>query len=1008
MSCDYDKIRNENILEYGQGTRHLSFLGRLYSDRTHFLFELLQNAEDADASQILFHLFEDRLEVKHNGRLFDEKDVRGVCGVGAGTKAEDLTQIGKFGIGFKSVYAYTSTPEIHCGDESFCIKSYVRPYQIDKKQIDDPWTTLFIFPFNNTGIDQDTACDEIAKRLVDLRARTLLFLRKINEVVYLLPDSSTGFYKRETTEKGSARQVVVKGENGDLSESERWLVFHRPVLVPESTEKVYVEIAFHMDLKKDKTQSIIKLRNAPLVVYFPTDKTTGFGFLAQGPYRTTPSRDNTPKDVDWNIKLVNETAILVAEALRSLKKMKLLTISVLETMPINMDYFPEDSMFRPIATKVQEVLTKEKLLPTAEGAYVSGNNAKIARGSDLRSLLKKKQLRSLYNSSKAIKWLSGEITQDRTPDLRAYLIDQLEIDELTPEGFARLLTVEFLEQQNDEWVTEFYGFLIGQEALWRAPRFRGYVGGPLRSKSIIRLHDGTHQMPFDEEGIPSVFLPPASETDFPVVKRDIANDENARDFLKRLGLSEPDIFDEIVEKVLPKYDQLEQSQPSEQEHYSDLKKILDALCSDSEEGKKKILSAAEKRPFLRAKNSDGNITFKEPKEIYLKTEELKKYFSATSDVWFIDEPEQLVSDYQKTIQLLGVARLPRKIKFYGELPANLRERSTEPETINNFQLHGLRNYLSVLNAIDDMEYFEKESILLWRILEELLESDSDLFRGYYSWYYYKKRSKRFDNSIIRTLREEPWIYTRKGIKKPFEIDYDDLFEEFQQSLDLMDALGIGQTSRDNEKTEQQKKVELASELGTSIEDIDFITKHFAEFEKFKAEILTRDSRPEFPKKRVLNPERRKEKLLEQLESAPQKKYEKKERSNRTSREQIDPDPLLEVYYTFDDGKMYCQICKKEMPFKKRDEKYYFESVEVLTKEYIKKEHDSGFIALCPLCAAMYKEFIKKDSEKMTQLAQTVKSSEKLEIPLSLGELETTLQFVESHLFDLRIILSMSM
>ena len=57
MPTDYDKIREENIEEYGKGTRHLSFLSTLYTDRTHFVFELLQNAEDAGASRILFSLY---------------------------------------------------------------------------------------------------------------------------------------------------------------------------------------------------------------------------------------------------------------------------------------------------------------------------------------------------------------------------------------------------------------------------------------------------------------------------------------------------------------------------------------------------------------------------------------------------------------------------------------------------------------------------------------------------------------------------------------------------------------------------------------------------------------------------------------------------------------------------------------------------------------------------------------------------------------------------------------
>ena len=69
MPSDYSKIREDNIREYGEGTRHLSFLGQLYTDRTHFIFELLQNAEDAGASKILFKLLDDGLEVSHDGRL---------------------------------------------------------------------------------------------------------------------------------------------------------------------------------------------------------------------------------------------------------------------------------------------------------------------------------------------------------------------------------------------------------------------------------------------------------------------------------------------------------------------------------------------------------------------------------------------------------------------------------------------------------------------------------------------------------------------------------------------------------------------------------------------------------------------------------------------------------------------------------------------------------------------------------------------------------------------------
>ncbi len=127
MPADYERIRDENVARYGWDTAVLDLLGHLYSERTHFIFELIQNAEDAGATALAFELFDDRLEVRHDGRPFTEADVRGVSGVGQSGKSGDLTTIGQFGIGFKSVYAYTTSPRVHSGAEHFRIDHYVRP-----------------------------------------------------------------------------------------------------------------------------------------------------------------------------------------------------------------------------------------------------------------------------------------------------------------------------------------------------------------------------------------------------------------------------------------------------------------------------------------------------------------------------------------------------------------------------------------------------------------------------------------------------------------------------------------------------------------------------------------------------------------------------------------------------------------------------------------------------------------------------------------------------------------
>ena len=180
MPADYEKIREENIARYGWDTAVLDLLGQLYSERTHFIFELIQNAEDAGASELAFELFADRLELRHDGRPFTEADVRGVCGVGKSGKSGDLTAIGKFGIGFKSVYAYTRSPRIHSGDEHFRIENYVRPFPVEPPPAHSG--TLFVFPFDHDTVPAAVAAREIAAALTAIRPRILLFLRSIERL----------------------------------------------------------------------------------------------------------------------------------------------------------------------------------------------------------------------------------------------------------------------------------------------------------------------------------------------------------------------------------------------------------------------------------------------------------------------------------------------------------------------------------------------------------------------------------------------------------------------------------------------------------------------------------------------------------------------------------------------------------------------------------------------------------------------------------------------------------
>ena len=180
----YQRISKDNRLKYGtEFEKVLKIIINQYSDRTHFIYEILQNAEDAGATHIKFHLEKERLVIYHNGRPFDEKDIEGVCGIANGTK-EDGTRIGHFGIGFKSVYCYTDLPQIHSGDYHFQIRNRLFPEQAQGLEDLSAEETRMILPIDRADVPPRVAFREIQEALTrKITAESILMLNSIEQVV---------------------------------------------------------------------------------------------------------------------------------------------------------------------------------------------------------------------------------------------------------------------------------------------------------------------------------------------------------------------------------------------------------------------------------------------------------------------------------------------------------------------------------------------------------------------------------------------------------------------------------------------------------------------------------------------------------------------------------------------------------------------------------------------------------------------------------------------------------
>jgi len=124
---------------------------------THFPLELLQNADDEGASDILFEYDSNReqLRVYDNGDGFDADGVVSVCQQGQSRKETDK-QIGFMGIGFKSLFEVCDRVEVHSQGYHFgfeideettddTVPGFLLPEWIDSNEVPDPEFTKETF-----------------------------------------------------------------------------------------------------------------------------------------------------------------------------------------------------------------------------------------------------------------------------------------------------------------------------------------------------------------------------------------------------------------------------------------------------------------------------------------------------------------------------------------------------------------------------------------------------------------------------------------------------------------------------------------------------------------------------------------------------------------------------------------------------------------------------------------------------------------------------------------------
>ena len=196
-----------------------------YADPVHFVYELLQNAEDQCAKHVEFRLNTDHLIFKHYGQPFTRQDVASITNVGNSSKAGEANKIGCFGIGFKSVFDVTDRPKIYSTLEdepfAFAIELKFVPIRLSCSEgLLAPNETRFIFPFK-AGQEAEIFT-KIASKLRTLGPETLLFLDHIESIKWHTTVASGEYVcERADPMSGKVQLLWEQGMHGAVKTTEQ-------------------------------------------------------------------------------------------------------------------------------------------------------------------------------------------------------------------------------------------------------------------------------------------------------------------------------------------------------------------------------------------------------------------------------------------------------------------------------------------------------------------------------------------------------------------------------------------------------------------------------------------------------------------------------------------------------------------------------------------------------------------------------------------------------------------
>ena len=800
-----------------------------YSAQAHFIYELLQNADDAGATRARFVLKYDELIFAHNGtRHFmisdpycedaDSKsktlgDINSITSVANSNKTENT--IGKFGIGFKAVFQYTRTPHIYDKYFRFKLENYIVPVLLDRDHLERGVNeTLFVFPFNNADINPADSEREIDEKLNSLVLPTL-FLKHLERVDYV-----HGLVRDSYEKKINSRNVVNGIEVELLS---MWQMNLNAGALKEPSQEFWlftksdridgydVEYAVGFSIKHDK----LAPADYNAFCFFPTKEKTGLNFIIHAPFLLTMSRANIRADKSFNRTLIQKLAELAVDALVILKGVNMIDDGILEIIPCDPNAFTaidsnDQISFRPFFDEIKKAMQTKEILPTAfSKKYVALPNAYWAATSTLNQLFSNEQLRLLTGNPNAA-WVFTSVSEKHGGDgaINRYIKDIVN-ESFNDEHLLLKLNADFIERQKIDWLRDLYSYLIDTEERMKRTR----------ALPIFLDQDRKAAAAFDSNGRAMLFLPSDILKDYPTVHRDLIRDPIILQCLQKFGIAQPSLKDEIYNKILPRYRTQEAF-----EIRSDIRTFAGYYQKASFEERRQLIKELKGHQFLYARSTDGTPYRCYPRETYIHSDDLERYFEGAQTVYLI-RLEDYAEYFKGKSELDDLKDFLREVGVADEAPRIIEHRLNDTLMIET-RIEGCQEALQSITKTKD----RVKSFVMWRVLSKLFGKRTIDPKAPHKTLYIEpimrsstRRSKKAVSTDIAALRQTPWLLDVNGqFRAPQTLDTSTLSKAYERKSEdadrLIRFLKIGDVS--NLTPEQLRKIQLAEQIEQNFSDVE--------------------------------------------------------------------------------------------------------------------------------------------------------------------------------------------